>query len=223
MLYHQGLALTIIITQSLSLEAFSSSFTTIAAKAASRRRPSSFHPFSRQHYLPRSNNKDARGTNNNMSLYIDADAGDITVPVDDISLNGDDYSSIVDNAKLEYDSPPSLGVNNEIGQGTIVDGNDDPHSSSSSSPPTTIKPKSTTPPFPIVLWRFTRPHTIIGSAIAIPSIFLLAAPTYQSFFTLRSFTSLLYAVIPALFMNLYITGLNQMTDVEIDKINVSAA
>jgi hypothetical protein len=213
MLYHQGLALTIIITQPLSLEAFSSSFTTIAANAASRRRPSSFYTFSRQHDLPRSN-KDARGTNNNMSLYIDADAGDITVPVDDISLNGDDQSSIVEVAKLEYDSPP------ENGQGTIVNVNDD---SSSSSPPTTIKPKSSTPPFPIVLWRFTRPHTIIGSAIAIPSIFLLAAPTYQSFFTIRSLASLLYAVIPALFMNLYITGLNQMTDVEIDKINVSAA
>jgi hypothetical protein len=157
-----------------------------------------------------------------MSLYIDADAGDITVPVDDISLNGDDQSSIVEVAKLEYDSPPSLGANNENGQGTIMNGNDDPHSSSS-SPPTTIKPKSSTPPFPLVLWRFTRPHTIIGSAIAIPSIFLLAAPTYQSFFTIRSFASLLYAVIPALFMNLYITGLNQMTDVEIDKINVSVA
>lgn len=76
-------------------------------------------------------------------------------------------------------------------------------------------------PFPLVLWRFTRPHTIIGSAIAIPSIFLLAAPTYASFFTQRCFMSLIYAAIPSLFMNLYITGLNQITDVEIDKINVS--
>ena len=78
-----------------------------------------------------------------------------------------------------------------------------------------------TPSFPLVLWRFTRPHTIIGSAIAIPSIFLLAAPTYQSFFTWTSLVSLLYASFPSLLMNLYITGLNQITDVEIDKINVS--
>ena len=77
------------------------------------------------------------------------------------------------------------------------------------------------PPFPLVLWRFTRPHTIIGSAIAIPSIFLLAAPTYQSFFSWRCMASLIYAAVPSLFMNLYITGLNQITDVEIDKINVS--
>lgn len=78
---------------------------------------------------------------------------------------------------------------------------------------------ATTPPFPLVLWRFTRPHTILGSAIAIPSIFLLAAPTYASFFTGRTLAALAYAMFPSLLMNLYITGLNQITDVEIDKIN----
>ena len=213
MLYHQGLALTILISQSLSLEAFSS-FATLAAKSGSVKRLSSFHTFSR-HDL-RISNKDAVGIHhNNMSLFIDAD-DDISVPVD-IGLNGDDHSSIVDDAKLENNSPPPVGANNINGHDTIYS-----NLSSSSSPPTTIKLESTTPPFPIVLWRFTRPHTIIGSAIAIPSIFLLAAPTYQNFFTIRSLASLLYAVIPALFMNLYITGLNQMTDVEIDKINVSA-
>ena len=75
------------------------------------------------------------------------------------------------------------------------------------------------PPFPLVLWRFTRPHTLIGSAIAIPSIFLLASPTYTAFFTKQSLSALLYAAVPSLLMNLYITGLNQITDVEIDKIN----
>lgn len=75
------------------------------------------------------------------------------------------------------------------------------------------------PSFPLVLWRFTRPHTLIGSALAIPSIFLLAAPTYNSFFTLRTMVALVYAAVPSLLMNLYITGLNQITDVEIDKIN----
>lgn len=75
------------------------------------------------------------------------------------------------------------------------------------------------PSFPLVLWRFTRPHTLIGSAIAIPSIFLLASPTYASFFTKQSLAALMYAAVPSLLMNLYITGLNQITDVEIDKIN----
>lgn len=105
----------------------------------------------------------------------------------------------------------------------IVTGNNDGLEKSKSSPPPPSQSTSTLskPSFPLVLWRFTRPHTIIGSAIAIPSIFLLAAPTYQSFFTMRSFVSLIYAAVPSLFMNLYITGLNQITDVEIDKINVS--
>ncbi len=83
-------------------------------------------------------------------------------------------------------------------------------------------------PFWIVLWRFTRPHTLIGSALAIPALHLLAAPlssssplaTFRSVSTVTNMmTSILYATVPALLMNLYITGLNQITDVEIDKIN----
>ncbi|KAL9179564.1 hypothetical protein ACHAXT_008854 [Thalassiosira profunda] len=105
------------------------------------------------------------------------------------------------------------GVGNTV-EPLTVNGTDAP------SPPTaTAKTQQTKPPFPLVLWRFTRPHTLIGSAIAVPSIFLLAAPTYSSFFTGRTLAALLYAAFPALLMNLYITGLNQITDVEIDKIN----
>jgi homogentisate phytyltransferase / homogentisate geranylgeranyltransferase len=75
------------------------------------------------------------------------------------------------------------------------------------------------PSFMLVLWRFTRPHTIIGSALAIPALHFLAAPSYAAAFSMRSIISMVYAMIPALFMNLYITGLNQVTDVEIDRIN----
>ncbi len=74
-------------------------------------------------------------------------------------------------------------------------------------------------PFPIVLWRFTRPHTLIGSALAIPALHMLAAPTFQQAFTKVTAISSIFAMIPSLLMNLYITGLNQITDVEIDKIN----
>ena len=71
----------------------------------------------------------------------------------------------------------------------------------------------------MVLWRFTRPHTIIGSATAIPALHFLAAPTYAAAFSVASMLSMVYAMVPSLLMNLYITGLNQVTDVEIDKIN----
>lgn len=70
-----------------------------------------------------------------------------------------------------------------------------------------------------VLWRFTRPHTLIGSALAIPAIHALAAPSYTALVSVPSLVSILYAMLPALLMNLFITGLNQITDVEIDKIN----
>jgi homogentisate phytyltransferase/homogentisate geranylgeranyltransferase len=75
------------------------------------------------------------------------------------------------------------------------------------------------PSFPVILWRFTRPHTIIGSALAIPALHMLAAPSLSLAFSVPNVVSMLYAMVPALLMNLYITGLNQITDVEIDKIN----
>jgi homogentisate phytyltransferase/homogentisate geranylgeranyltransferase len=64
--------------------------------------------------------------------------------------------------------------------------------------------------FPVVLWKFSRPHTLIGSAVAIPALHLLAAPTLSSAFALRTLLSVLYATIP---------GLNQISDVDIDRIN----
>jgi homogentisate phytyltransferase/homogentisate geranylgeranyltransferase len=75
------------------------------------------------------------------------------------------------------------------------------------------------PSFPVVLWRFTRPHTLIGSALAIPSLHLLAAPSLASALQPSFWYSVLFCTLPSLLMNLYITGLNQITDVDIDKIN----
>ena len=70
-----------------------------------------------------------------------------------------------------------------------------------------------------VLWRFTRPHTLIGSALAIPALHIFAAPSFKEAFTVSTLISSIFAMIPSLLMNLYITGLNQITDVEIDKVN----
>jgi homogentisate phytyltransferase/homogentisate geranylgeranyltransferase len=76
-----------------------------------------------------------------------------------------------------------------------------------------------TVPFPIILWRFTRPHTILGSALAIPALHALAAPSLQQALSLPTLASCAYTMVPSLLMNLYITGLNQVTDVDIDRIN----
>jgi hypothetical protein len=194
------LAWTFLLGRPLSPEAYTSFPSSLARPHPFAKKPSPSRPIVRHH--PRSS--DAVCAKRNLAaLSIGAD-GNYSVPVD-TGLYGEVKST----------TPPSFISNGDSSVPDEMSMNGGDYSS------TDAEQKSKTPPFPIVLWRFTRPHTMIGSAIAIPSIFLLAAPTYQSFFTMRSFASLIYAAIPALFMNLYITGLNQITDVEIDKINVS--
>lgn len=89
---------------------------------------------------------------------------------------------------------------------------------------------TTTVPWYMVLWKFTRPHTIIGSALAVASLHALAlgtvllsttavVPSNVAAIWTAFYQSIIYCTIPACLMNLYITGLNQITDVEIDKIN----
>lgn len=72
--------------------------------------------------------------------------------------------------------------------------------------------------FSKTLWDFSRPHTIVGSGLSVIAIFLFATPP-DLWFTPLFRSSLLSTLAPSLLMNLYITGLNQLTDIEIDKIN----
>lgn len=67
-------------------------------------------------------------------------------------------------------------------------------------------------------YRFSRPHTVIGTALSVVSVSLLAAQKLSDFSPLF-FTGVLEAIVASLFMNIYIVGLNQLSDVEIDKIN----
>lgn len=69
-----------------------------------------------------------------------------------------------------------------------------------------------------VLYKFSRPHTIIGTALGIISVSLLAVESLSDISPLF-FVGLLEAVVAALFMNVYIVGLNQLFDIEIDKVN----
>lgn len=66
-------------------------------------------------------------------------------------------------------------------------------------------------------YRFSRPHTVIGTALSIISVSLLAVEKISDLSPLF-FTGVLEAVVAALFMNIYIVGLNQLSDVEIDKV-----
>ncbi|KAJ8543052.1 hypothetical protein K7X08_005575 [Anisodus acutangulus] len=67
-------------------------------------------------------------------------------------------------------------------------------------------------------YRFSRPHTVIGTALSIISVSLLAVEKFSDFSPLF-FTGALEAIVAALFMNIYIVGLNQLSDIEIDKVN----
>ncbi|URD76593.1 UbiA prenyltransferase family, partial [Musa troglodytarum] len=67
-------------------------------------------------------------------------------------------------------------------------------------------------------YRFSRPHTVIGTIMSIISVSLLAVESLTDI-SPSFLTGLLEAVIAALFMNIYIVGLNQVYDIEIDKVN----
>ena len=71
--------------------------------------------------------------------------------------------------------------------------------------------------FGSTVWDFSRPHTVVGSLFSGIALFMFACPGQWGSALL--WQKLLPTLFPALLMNLYITGLNQLTDVEIDKIN----
>lgn len=61
------------------------------------------------------------------------------------------------------------------------------------------------------LWRFSRPHTIVGTTLSVLGIAVIApdAPAYDVALTLLA----------ALAVNVFIVGINQLTDVDIDRVN----
>ncbi|KAJ0989532.1 hypothetical protein J5N97_007888 [Dioscorea zingiberensis] len=65
-------------------------------------------------------------------------------------------------------------------------------------------------------YLFTRPHTILGTIVGITSISLLPLESVSDL-SLTFIIGLIKALVPALLMNIYVVGLNQIFDVEIDK------
>jgi homogentisate phytyltransferase / homogentisate geranylgeranyltransferase len=67
-----------------------------------------------------------------------------------------------------------------------------------------------------LLWQFSRPHTIIGSVCSITALYIIACngknlADYGYLFALT--------LVAALACNIFIVGINQLADVELDKIN----
>lgn len=68
-------------------------------------------------------------------------------------------------------------------------------------------------------WKFSRPHTIIGTSLSVLSLYAIALATTSSSITATNLGQLLGAWLACLCGNVYIVGLNQLEDVAIDQIN----
>jgi homogentisate phytyltransferase/homogentisate geranylgeranyltransferase len=83
---------------------------------------------------------------------------------------------------------------------------------------------STSVPFarrasPLVLWRFSRPHTLIGTALGVLGIAVIASVELPGFALGDELADVGWTLLAALAVNIYIVGLNQLEDVELDRIN----
>ncbi len=66
----------------------------------------------------------------------------------------------------------------------------------------------------LTLWKFARPHTIIGTVTSVASLFIIATRQFWDWPEV-----FWVALISAVACNLFITGYNQLVDVKLDKIN----
>jgi homogentisate phytyltransferase / homogentisate geranylgeranyltransferase len=73
--------------------------------------------------------------------------------------------------------------------------------------------------FLLQLWKFSRPHTIIGTSLSVVALYAIALATTHGQVSAIDIIQVFGAWIACLCGNIYIVGLNQLYDVEIDRIN----
>jgi homogentisate phytyltransferase/homogentisate geranylgeranyltransferase len=66
-----------------------------------------------------------------------------------------------------------------------------------------------------VLWRFSRPHTLIGTSLSIVALYVIAASLHRA----SNAGDLLLTLLAGACVNVFIVGVNQVQDVEIDRLN----
>ena len=69
------------------------------------------------------------------------------------------------------------------------------------------------------LWKFSRPHTIIGTSLSVLALYLISLATTNSIVTATNLEQMLAVWLSCICGNIYIVGLNQLYDVRIDRIN----
>lgn len=70
-----------------------------------------------------------------------------------------------------------------------------------------------------VLWRFSRPHTVVGTALSVAGLFTIAVTQTPGVPAAEGAFHLFWTLVAALCVNVYIVGVNQIADVDIDRIN----
>lgn len=73
--------------------------------------------------------------------------------------------------------------------------------------------------FLISLWKFSRPHTITGTVISIFTLYMMACNSGNSINPSEHIILLILALITGISCNIFIVGINQIEDIELDKIN----
>jgi homogentisate phytyltransferase/homogentisate geranylgeranyltransferase len=68
-------------------------------------------------------------------------------------------------------------------------------------------------------WRFSRPHTVIGTSLSIFTLFVMATRLTDTPPEVSTLVAALGVWLACLAGNIYIVGLNQLEDIAIDKIN----
>ena len=72
------------------------------------------------------------------------------------------------------------------------------------------------------LWRFTRPHTIIGTAASIAGLYVIVVDALPGVTLRDGLGNLAWTLVAGFCVNVYIVGVNQLEDVEIDRVSSPA-
>lgn len=72
---------------------------------------------------------------------------------------------------------------------------------------------------PGVLWRFSRPHTVIGTGLSVVALWLITLRNAPDAVTAAQVGDLVLTLLAAYGVNLFIVGINQIEDVDIDRVN----
>jgi homogentisate phytyltransferase / homogentisate geranylgeranyltransferase len=70
-----------------------------------------------------------------------------------------------------------------------------------------------------VLWRFSRPHTIVGTTVSIAGLFTIVVAQLPAVHAGTAAFHLFWTLVAGASVNVFIVGVNQISDVEIDRVN----